>query len=66
MVMIKKETAKHINKIPDSPSLYEIQIIALCRTAYLLLERTVNKNKQTPRIHIITTFPQTRSWRKDL
>ena len=31
--MIKKKTDKHINKIPGSSSLYEIQQIPLCRTA---------------------------------
>ena len=35
--MIKKgRDKKHINKIPDSSSWYEIQKIALCRTAHLL------------------------------
>ena len=34
--VIKKDTDKHINKIPGSPSLYEIQKIALCETAHLL------------------------------
>ena len=34
--MIKKWTDKHINKIPDSPSLYEMKNIALCGTACLL------------------------------
>ena len=34
--MIKKGTDKHINKIAGSPSLYEIQKIALSRTAHLL------------------------------
>ena len=33
--MIKKETDKHINKILESPSLCEIQKIALCKNAYL-------------------------------
>ena len=32
--MIKKDTDKHTNKIPGSPSLYEIQEIALCGIAY--------------------------------
>ena len=34
--IIKKGTGKHINKIPGSPSLYEIQNIALWGTAHLL------------------------------
>ena len=35
--MIKKKgTDKHINKIPDSLSLYEMPKIALCGTAHLL------------------------------
>ena len=34
--MIKKGTDKHINNIPVSPNLYEIQKITLFRTAYLL------------------------------
>ena len=34
--MIKKETQEHINKIPGSPMLYEIQTIAICGTAHLL------------------------------
>ena len=28
--MMKKGTDKHISKIPDSPSFYELQEIALC------------------------------------
>ena len=32
---IKKGTDKHINKIPGSPIVYEIQNFALCSTAYL-------------------------------
>ena len=34
--IIKKGTDKHIIKIPDSPSLYHIQKIALCGTVHLL------------------------------
>ena len=34
--IIKKRTDKHINKIPDSPSPYEMPKIALCGTAHLL------------------------------
>ena len=32
--MIKKGSDKHINKIPDSSSLYEIQKLALCGTPH--------------------------------
>ena len=35
--MIKKGTDKHINKIPDRSSLYKMQIIAICGTAYLII-----------------------------
>ena len=34
--MIKKGTDKDINKIPESPTKYEIQNNALCGTAHLL------------------------------
>ena len=33
--IILKGTNEHINKMPNSPNLYEIQEITLCRTAYL-------------------------------
>ena len=33
--MIKKETDKHINKIPSSPSLFKTQKITLCCTSDL-------------------------------
>ena len=40
--MIKKRRDKHINKIPDNPSLYDMQNIAFCRPAYLLKESAIN------------------------
>ena len=51
---IKKGTDKYINKIPGSPSLYGIQLIAFCGTAHffkrslLMWLKNITEKKQQP------------------
>ena len=60
--MIKKGTDKHINNIPVSPSLYEIQKIALFRTAYLLRrvlsmwQKNITQKRQQKNINSKKTY----------